>query len=63
MRRSAKLVRGSWWRVFGVQMLATILVVIVASIIQMPATFIGALVSGQGISVFTSGARARAGRS
>ena len=56
MRRSAKLVRGSWWRVFGVQMLATILVVIVASIIQMPATFIGALVSGQGMSVFTSGA-------
>jgi hypothetical protein len=56
MRRSAKLVRGSWWRVFGVQMLATILVVIVASIIQMPATFIGALVSGQGLSVFTGGA-------
>jgi hypothetical protein len=56
MRRSAKLVRGSWWRVFGVQMLATILVVIVASIIQMPATFIGALASGQGMSVFTGGA-------
>ena len=53
MRRSAKLVRGSWWRVFGVQVLAAILVVIVASIIQMPATFIGAMLSGQGVSVFT----------
>jgi hypothetical protein len=56
MRRSGKLVRGSWWRVFGVQMLATILVVIVASIIQLPATFIGAMVSGQGVSAFSGGA-------
>ncbi|OEU87149.1 hypothetical protein DB35_26935 [Streptomyces abyssalis] len=55
MRRSAKLVRGSWWRVFGVQMLATILVVIVASIIQMPATLIGMVVSGQGVSAFAEG--------
>ncbi|WP_181768664.1 DUF7544 domain-containing protein [Streptomyces albidus (ex Kaewkla and Franco 2022)] len=55
MRRSAKLVRGSWWRVFGVQMLATILVVIVASIIQMPATAVGALASGQGLSALAGG--------
>ncbi|MFC4497727.1 glycerophosphoryl diester phosphodiesterase membrane domain-containing protein [Streptomyces ovatisporus] len=53
MRRSAKLVRGSWWRVFGVQILAAILVFIVASIIQMPATLIGALVSGQGAAALT----------
>jgi hypothetical protein len=53
MRRSAKLVRGSWWRVFGVQILAAILVFIVASIIQMPATLVGALVSGEGISTLT----------
>ncbi|NLU76704.1 hypothetical protein HCC61_29480 [Streptomyces sp. HNM0575] len=52
MRRSAKLVRGSWWRVFGVQMLATILVVIVASVIQMPVTLIGMAASGQGLSAF-----------
>ncbi|WP_314175605.1 DUF7544 domain-containing protein [Streptomyces winkii] len=55
MRRSAKLVRGSWWRVFGVQMLATILVVIVASVIQMPATLIGMIASGQGVSAFAAG--------
>ncbi|OEV08551.1 hypothetical protein AN218_25965 [Streptomyces nanshensis] len=56
MRRSAKLVRGSWWRVFGVQLLATILVVIVASVIQMPATLIGTVVSGQGVSAFAEAA-------
>ncbi|WP_308290530.1 glycerophosphoryl diester phosphodiesterase membrane domain-containing protein [Streptomyces marispadix] len=56
MRRSAKLVRGSWWRIFGVQLLATILVVIVASIIQMPATLIGMVASGQGLSAFAEGA-------
>lgn len=55
LRRSAKLVRGSWWRVFGVQMLATILVLIVASVIQMPATLIGMIVSGQGVSAFAEG--------
>jgi hypothetical protein len=55
MRRSAKLVRGSWWRIFGVQLLATILVVIVASIIQMPATLIGMVASGQGLAAFAEG--------
>jgi hypothetical protein len=54
MRRSAKLVRGSWWRVFGVQLLATILVVIISSVVQLPATFVGMLVGGHGISAFTS---------
>lgn len=53
MRRSAKLVRGSWWRVFGIQLLAMILVFIVASIIQMPATLIGSVASGQGVSGLT----------
>lgn len=53
MRRSAKLVRGNWWRVFGVQLLATILVFIVASIIQMPAALIGSVASGQGVSALT----------
>lgn len=54
MRRSAKLVRGSWWRVFGVQLLAGVLVLVIASIIELPATFVGALASGQGLSVLTS---------
>ncbi|MGH3323400.1 MAG: DUF7544 domain-containing protein [Streptomyces sp.] len=53
MRRSAKLVRGNWWRVFGVQLLAAILVLIVSSIIQMPATFIGMIAGGQGLSAMT----------
>lgn len=52
MQRSSKLVRGCWWRVFGVQLLAAILVVIVSSIIQMPTTFIGMIVGGRGVSAF-----------
>ncbi|MGW7518858.1 hypothetical protein ACWGJ2_25045 [Streptomyces sp. NPDC054796] len=53
MRRSGKLVRGSWWRIFGIQLLAYILVFIVSSIIQMPTTFIGMLAGGEGTSAFT----------
>ncbi|MYW64682.1 hypothetical protein GTY65_11475 [Streptomyces sp. SID8379] len=52
MSRSSKLVRGSWWRVFGIQILATIITNVVASIILIPFTFIGAAVSGDGMSSF-----------
>lgn len=52
MSRSAKLVRGSWWRVFGIQLLATIIANIVASIVVIPFTFLGAAVSGGGMSNF-----------
>ncbi|WP_155054055.1 glycerophosphoryl diester phosphodiesterase membrane domain-containing protein [Streptomyces blattellae] len=52
MSRSAKLVRGSWWRVFGIQLLATIIANIVASIVVIPFTFLGAAVSGDGVSNF-----------
>src|SRR5690606_636634 len=33
MRRSWKLVGGSWWRVFGIQLLVLVLVFVVASIV------------------------------
>ncbi len=36
MRRSARLVRGSWWRVFGIQLLAAIIAYVVAAIIVIP---------------------------
>ncbi|MFF6999378.1 hypothetical protein ACFY93_31185 [Streptomyces sp. NPDC008313] len=56
MSRSAKLVRGSWWRVFGIQLLATIIANIVASIIVIPFTFLASALSGQGFTgYFTSG--------
>ncbi|MBC9725466.1 glycerophosphoryl diester phosphodiesterase membrane domain-containing protein [Streptomyces sp. TRM68367] len=52
MSRSVKLVRGSWWRVFGIQLLATIIANVVASIIVIPFAFLAAALSGDGISGF-----------
>jgi uncharacterized membrane protein len=52
MSRSAKLVRGSWWRVFGVQLLATIIANIVASIVVIPFAFLAAALSGDGVTGF-----------
>jgi hypothetical protein len=48
--RSAKLVRGSWWRVLGIQLLAAIIAYIVASIVVIPFSFAGAALDGDGIS-------------
>jgi hypothetical protein len=55
MSRSAKLVRGSWWRVFGIQLLATVIANIVASIIVIPFAFLAAALSGDGVSGFLNG--------
>jgi hypothetical protein len=52
MRRSAKLVRGSWWRVFGIQLLAAIIAYIVASIIVIPFAVLAAALSGDGFTGF-----------
>ncbi|CAL9545148.1 hypothetical protein [Streptomyces sp. Tu 3180] len=56
MSRSAKLVRGSWWRVFGIQLLATIIANVVASIIVIPFTFLAAALSGDGVTGFLNSA-------
>ncbi|WSB84822.1 hypothetical protein OHA60_14140 [Streptomyces cellulosae] len=50
MRRSARLVRGSWWRVFGIQLLAAIIAYVVAAIIVIPFTFLAAAFGGDGIT-------------
>ncbi|MGW5739663.1 MULTISPECIES: glycerophosphoryl diester phosphodiesterase membrane domain-containing protein [Streptomyces] len=52
MTRSAKLVRGSWWRVFGIQLLAAIIANVVASIIVIPFSLIAGAVSGDGVTGF-----------
>ncbi|MEV5233315.1 hypothetical protein [Streptomyces pseudogriseolus] len=54
MRRSARLVRGSWWRVFGIQLLAAIIAYVVAAIIVIPFTFLAAAFSGDGVTGFVS---------
>ncbi|UIX33679.1 glycerophosphoryl diester phosphodiesterase membrane domain-containing protein [Streptomyces sp. GQFP] len=55
MTRSAKLVSGSWWRVFGIQLLATVIAGVVASIVVLPFTFVAAAMTGDGISGFLDG--------
>jgi hypothetical protein len=55
LRRSAKLVRNSWWRVFGIQLLTVVLVAMVSMIIQLPASLLAPVLGGDGIDTFLSG--------
>ncbi|MFG2571005.1 glycerophosphoryl diester phosphodiesterase membrane domain-containing protein [Streptomyces sp. NPDC048481] len=48
--RSAKLTRGSWWRVFGIQLLALLIANIVSMIVVVPFALLGAALSDGGIS-------------
>ncbi|AJT66726.1 hypothetical protein T261_5094 [Streptomyces lydicus] len=61
MRRSAKLVRGSWWRVLGIQLLSFVLVALVESIIQIPATLIAFVLDGQSLMDWANGTADSAG--
>uniref|UniRef100_UPI0006E3E9A7 DUF7544 domain-containing protein n=1 Tax=Streptomyces graminilatus TaxID=1464070 RepID=UPI0006E3E9A7 len=55
IRRSSKLVSGSWWRVFGIQLLASIIAGIVSSIVVLPFTFVAAALTGGGIGGLVNG--------
>ncbi|MGW2956035.1 glycerophosphoryl diester phosphodiesterase membrane domain-containing protein [Streptomyces eurythermus] len=52
MSRSARLVRGSWWRVFGIQLLAGLIANIVSAVVTIPFAVIGAAASGDGMADF-----------
>ncbi|MDF9813527.1 glycerophosphoryl diester phosphodiesterase membrane domain-containing protein [Streptomyces sp. SPB162] len=54
MKRSMKLVRGAWWRILGVQLLAWLLTSIVSGTIQVPFTLIAGAVGGDGAGSFMS---------
>ncbi len=43
MRRSSRLVRGDWWRIFGVTVLAGMIAAAASYFIQLPVSFIGML--------------------
>ena len=45
MRRSWRLVRGSWWRVLGVLLLTTIIASIANGLLQTPFSIIGAVIA------------------
>ncbi|RNL71370.1 hypothetical protein EBF04_10580 [Streptomyces sp. I6] len=55
MRRSAKLVRGAWWRVFGILLLTMLLIFIVSLIIAIPFGLIALAVDGGGLGGMFSG--------
>ncbi|SES38146.1 hypothetical protein [Streptomyces qinglanensis] len=46
MRRSAKLVTGSWWRILGIQLLTLVLITAISFVVSLPTTAVSALVSG-----------------
>jgi hypothetical protein len=41
LRRSARLVKGSWWRIFGITLLVYAMAMVAGSIIQMPFSLLG----------------------
>jgi len=48
LRRSWQLVRGSWWRIFGITLLAGIVVAFIGGILQLPFSIVGGLAGGGG---------------
>ncbi|WP_405853957.1 hypothetical protein OG361_15500 [Streptomyces sp. NBC_00090] len=55
LKRSAKLVQGSWWRIFGITLLTQLLIFIFAMIIAIPFAIVGIAVDGDGFSGLLSG--------
>ncbi len=49
MRRSWQLVKGHWWRTFGIFLLATIVVTVIAGIIEVPFSFVGVFAGGRSL--------------
>lgn len=43
MRRSSQLVRGDWWRVFGISLLAALIALVGSYLVQLPFNFAGML--------------------
>ncbi|MFE3073216.1 hypothetical protein [Streptomyces sp. NPDC059247] len=55
LKRSAKLVQGSWWRIFGITALTQLLIFVIAMIIAIPFTIIGIAIDSDGFSGLLSG--------
>ncbi|MFD9504850.1 glycerophosphoryl diester phosphodiesterase membrane domain-containing protein [Streptomyces sp. NPDC060035] len=55
LRRSAKLVRGTWWRTFGILALTYLLVVVVALIVVIPFGVIALAVDSESLSELMNG--------
>ncbi|CAM5670545.1 membrane protein [Streptomyces spiroverticillatus] len=55
LRRSAKLVQGSWWRVFGIQLVTALLTFLVSMIIVMLFSTIALFTDGSGMGELLTG--------
>lgn len=55
LRRSAKLVQGAWWRIFGILVLTALVTILIAMIIAVPFSLIALAVDGDGASSLLSG--------
>ncbi|MFC0602186.1 glycerophosphoryl diester phosphodiesterase membrane domain-containing protein [Streptomyces palmae] len=55
LRRSAKLVRGAWWRIFGIQLLALVIVFIAGAIVEIPSSVVAMAVGGDSATDWLSG--------
>ncbi|WP_030418515.1 membrane protein [Streptomyces sp. NRRL F-5065] len=56
LRRSGRLVDGSWWRMFGIQLLTALIVGAVGVLVVVPFAFVAGLVAGDGFGDFVEGA-------
>jgi len=48
LKRSSELVRGSWWRIFGISLLAVLVVVLISIVLQIPFFIVRSVVGGGG---------------
>lgn len=55
LRRSAKLVQGAWWRIFGILTLTMLLMFLISMIIAIPFTIIAFAVDGEGLGGLLTG--------
>ncbi|MFJ3904030.1 hypothetical protein [Streptomyces sp. NPDC090025] len=55
MKRSAKLVQGSWWRIFGITLLTQVLIFLVQMVVAIPFLGIALAASGEGLGDLASG--------
>lgn len=55
LRRSAKLVRGAWWRVFGVQLLALAIAFVIGAVWEVPTSTVATAIGGENAAEWLSG--------
>lgn len=58
LARSSKLVKGSWWRIFGITVLTAVITFIVSGVIVFPLTLVGGLMFGGGLEGLADGSGA-----